>query len=93
MTGDEAVFRYTKDIDGVALDPNSIEVTADEFTQALEKVDGTVLAAIRQAIANVRSFHREQMPKSWLTYREHGSMLGQSCIPLEVLDRHSGSWF
>lgn len=83
MTGDEAVFRYTKDIDGVSLDPGTIEVTADEFTQALEKVDSTVLAAIRQAIANVKSFHREQMPKSWLTYREHGSMLGQSCIPLE----------
>ncbi len=81
--GDEAVFRYTKDIDGVALDPDTIEVTADEFVQALQKVDGKVLAAIRQAIANVKSFHTEQMPKSWLTYREHGAMLGQSCIPLE----------
>lgn len=81
--GDEAVFRYTKDIDGVVLSPATIEVTADEFTQAAQKVDSTVLAGIRQAITNVKSFHMEQIPKSWLTYREHGSMLGQSCIPLE----------
>lgn len=82
-TGDEAVFRYTKEIDGVVLNSATLEVTEEEFVQAAMKVDTTVLAGIRQAIANVQSFHREQLPKSWLTYREHGSMLGQSCIPLE----------
>lgn len=82
-TGDEAVFRYTSSIDGVVLTPDTIEVTEEEFTQAAAQVDDKILAAIRQAIANVRSFHVEQLPKSWLTYREHGSMLGQSCIPLE----------
>lgn len=83
LTGDEAVFRYTKDIDGVTLNPETIEVTAEEFSKAVEAVDSKVLAAIRQAVANVKSYHQEQLPKSWLTYREHGSMLGQSCIPLE----------
>ena len=83
MKGDEAVFHYTKEIDGVSLSPDTIEVTADEFAKAETQVDGEILAGIRQAIANVTSFHKEQLPKSWLTYREHGSMLGQSCIPLE----------
>lgn len=83
MKGDEAVFRYTKDIDGVLLTGDTMEVTEDEFVQAAKEVDPKVLAGIRQAIANVTSFHREQLPKSWLTYREYGSMLGQSCIPLE----------
>ena len=81
--GDEAVFHYTSAFDGVNFTAETLEVTEDEFDQALGQVDDKVLAAIRQAIANVRSFHREQLPKSWLTYREHGSMLGQSCIPLE----------
>ena len=81
--GDEAVFRYTKDIDGVILTADTIEVSHEEFAAAEKLVDPQVLVAIRQAIANVKSFHVEQLPKSWLTYREHGSMLGQSCIPLE----------
>jgi histidinol dehydrogenase len=83
LEGDEAVLHYTQAIDGVTLTAESLEVTAAEFDKALEQVDGQVLAAIRQAIANVKSFHSEQLPKTWLTYREHGSMLGQSCIPLE----------
>lgn len=81
--GDEAVFRYTSAIDGVSLAADTIEVTAEEFATARGQVDEQVLGAIRQAIANVKSFHIEQLPKTWLTYREHGSMLGQSCIPLE----------
>jgi len=81
--GDEAVFRYTNAFDGVSLSADTIEVSDEEFAAAAEQVDEQVLGAIRQAIANVKSFHVEQLPKSWLTYREYGSMLGQSCIPLE----------
>jgi len=81
--GDEAVFRYTEAFDGIALSADTLEVTEEEFATALAQVDEKVLVAIRKAIANVTSFHKEQLPKSWLTYREHGSMLGQSCIPLE----------
>lgn len=81
--GDEAVFRYTNAFDGVSLTAETIEVSEEEFAVARTQVDEQVLAAIRQAIANVKSFHVEQLPKTWLTYREHGSMLGQSCIPLE----------
>lgn len=83
LLGDEAVLQYTQNIDGVSLTNETLEVTASEFEEALEKVDGQILAALRQAIANVTSFHREQLPKTWLTYREHGAMLGQSCMPLE----------
>lgn len=83
LHGDEAVLQYTQAIDGVILTAESLEVTAAEFDKALEQVDEQVLAAIRRAIANVKSFHAEQLPKTWLTYREHGSVLGQSCIPLE----------
>jgi len=83
LQGDKAVLQYTQDIDGVNLTSESLEVTAAEFDEAFEQVDRGVLAAIRQAIANVKSFHVEQLPKTWLTYREHGSILGQSCIPLE----------
>lgn len=81
--GDKAVFYYTKLIDGAELTAATIEVSEAEFTEAYKKVDPDVLVSIKKAAANVRSFHQEQVPKSWLTYREHGSMLGQSCIPLE----------
>jgi histidinol dehydrogenase len=81
--GDEAALYYTELIDGAKFSAQTLAVSPAEFEAAARQVDPDVLVSIRKAIANVRSFHSEQLPKSWLTYREHGSILGQSCIPLE----------
>ena len=50
-----------------------IEVTADP----------AVVASLRKAAENVRRYHQEQKPNSWMTYRDQGSILGQSIIPLD----------
>lgn len=81
--GDEAVLQYTQMIDGANVTAATMEVQAAEIDAAYTLVDSETLAAIRQAAANVRRFHAEQLPKSWFTEREHGSLLGQKCIPLE----------
>lgn len=81
--GDKAVLNYTRKIDRVELTPQSQEVSAAEIEQAIGQIDKDVYQAIKQAVANVREFHTEQKPKSWLTYREQGTILGQSAIPLD----------
>ncbi len=81
--GDEAVLAYTAKIDGAKLTAATLEVTVAEIDAAYEQVDKETLAAIRQAAENVRRFHTEQLPKSWFTEREYGTILGQKCIPLE----------
>lgn len=79
--GDRAVMDYTAKIDGVALE--ALRVSGEEFNQAYDQVSEAYLAALRLALGNVRQFHEEQKPKSWLTYREKGVVLGQNCTPLE----------
>lgn len=81
--GDAAVIQYTKEIDGANVTAATLEVRAEEIDAAYKQVDDETLAAIRQAAANVRRFHTEQLPRSWFTERDHGSLLGQKCIPLE----------
>lgn len=81
--GDEAVIQYTRAIDGADITAATLEVRDEEIDAAYTLVDSETLAAIRQAAANVRRFHEEQLPRSWFTEREHGSLLGQKCIPLE----------
>lgn len=81
--GDEAVIQYTREIDGADITAATLEVRDEEIAAAYTLVDSETLAAIRQAAANVRRFHEEQLPRSWFTEREHGSLLGQKCIPLE----------
>jgi len=81
--GDAAVMKYTKLIDGVDFSPTEFLVTAEEYAAAEQEADPAVVESLKKAAANVRSYHMEQKPKSWMTYREHGSILGQALIPLD----------
>lgn len=81
--GDEALFHYTKLIDRVELNADNIRVTEAEFAEAEAACKPEVKAALERAIANVRRFHEEQMPKTWLTNRPHGAMLGQKVTPVD----------
>ena len=83
VKGDEALFYYTKLIDRVGLNEGNIKVTEAEFAEAESIVKPDVKAALTRAIANVMKFHEEQMPKTWLTNRSAGSMLGQKVTPVD----------
>ena len=81
--GDKKLLYYTSLLDKADLATFSLRVTEEEFAAAQEAVKPSTMAAIRRAIANVKKFHEEQMPKSWLTNREFGSMLGQKVTPVD----------
>lgn len=83
MTGDEKLLYYTSLLDKADLATFSLKVTEEEFASAQAVVKPSTMAAIKRAIANVKKFHEEQMPKSWLTSREFGSMLGQKVTPVD----------
>ena len=74
--GDKAVIDYTKKIDGVKLDNFTVEVGEID-------IEPEILSSIKVAAENIRRFHTEQLPKSWITYRGENSLLGQAIIPLE----------
>ncbi len=80
--GDAAVVDYTRRIDGAELSPATMQVREEELAAAEKKIDGEILASLQKAADNIRRYHIEQKPNSWLTYRAHGSLLGQVCIPL-----------
>ena len=81
--GDKAVLRYTKLIDKVDCDIKDLLVTEEDFVAAEAQADPQVVESLKKAAENVRRYHEEQKPNSWMTYREHGSLLGQSLIPLD----------
>ena len=81
--GDAAVIRYTSLIDRVDYKPEDFLVTEAEYEAAEKAADPAVVESLRKAAENVRRYHQEQKPNSWMTYREKGSILGQSIIPLD----------
>lgn len=81
--GDERLLYYTNLLDKADLTAAKIRVSGAEFAEAVQLVKPEVIEAIKRAIANVRRFHEEQMPKSWLTNRPYGAMLGQKVGPVD----------
>ena len=81
--GDAAVIKYTKLIDRTEFTPDEFVVSDAEYEAAYKEADPEVVASLRKAAENVRRYHQEQKPNSWITYRDKGSILGQSVIPLD----------
>lgn len=81
--GDAAVIKYTKLIDRTEFTPEEFIVTEAEYQAAYEVADPEIVESLKKAAANVRQYHQEQKPNSWMTYRGQGSILGQSVIPLD----------
>lgn len=81
--GDKALFAYTKKFDQVSL--SSLLVTDEEFTEAYRELDKELVDIIREAAANIRSFHEKQKRESWFSYDDDGTMLGQKMTPLDAV--------
>ena len=81
--GDAAVIKYTKLIDRTEFSPEDFLVSEEEYAAAEKEVDSEIVESLRRAAENIRKYHQEQKPNSWITYREKGSILGQSVIPLD----------
>lgn len=81
--GDAAVVKYTKLIDRTEFTPEEFLVTEAEYQAAYEAADPEIVESLKKAAENVRQYHQEQKPNSWMTYRGQGSILGQSVIPLD----------
>ncbi|MDT0162222.1 MULTISPECIES: histidinol dehydrogenase [Bacillus] len=79
--GDEAVRSYTEKFDGIQL--SSFAATSAEVEEAYSTIDPSILEVIKEAAANIRSFHEKQLRPSWMTTDENGTMLGQKVTPLD----------
>ena len=78
--GDEAVRRYTREIDGA--EPDSLEVPRQAWDEALGALDADLVAALETAAEQIAAFHRKQLRTSWVDYTPEGA-LGQIVRPLE----------
>ena len=73
--GDAAVLASTERFDGAKL--TSLKVSPAEFAAAEKFVEPEMKAILQQAADNIASYHRRQMPQSWVEYGADGIVLGQ----------------
>ena len=79
--GDEAVLDFSDRFDGVR--PRALQVPNSIVAGARSSADGTLLAVIEEAAANILRYHQHQRQNSWFVESEGGVILGQRVLPLE----------
>ncbi|MCL2336378.1 MAG: histidinol dehydrogenase [Firmicutes bacterium] len=80
--GDQDLCAITARLDGVALEPANLPVSAEEIKQAYGLVSEEFLTALRRAAENILRYHRRQLKNSWLDPQPNGAVLGQLITPL-----------
>lgn len=64
LNGDKALFKYTKEFDGVDIDQSNIEVTETEIAEAYKQVDDKTLSSLRLAIKNITRYQEDLIKKA-----------------------------
>src|SRR3954470_18349159 len=79
--GDQALIAYTEKFDRVQL--SSLTVTEAEIEEAYKQVSEEMVSIIKEAAANIRTFHEKQRRNTWITTEQNGTILGQKVTPLD----------
>ncbi len=79
--GDAAVRSLTEKYDKATLE--NFRVTKEELVAAYAQIDDEVLAALREAMGNIRRFHERQKRESWFSTEADGTLLGQKITSLD----------
>ena len=79
--GDAAVRGYTRKFDGVGI--SSLAVAPSEAEEAYKRADASFIEILREAAANIRTYHEKQLQSSWFYRTPEGSTLGQRITPIE----------
>lgn len=85
VRGDAAVVECTQRYDNVVLSAQTMRVSRERIEELAEKVDAELIAAMREAISNIRYYHERQMAKDWEVEMANGVRLGQRIRPLQIV--------
>jgi histidinol dehydrogenase len=81
--GDKALLHYTAEFDRQTLTVDRLRVSGAELDAAYQQVSKELLKAIELAAHNIEAFHRQRVPKSWVTFGEDDIVLGKRYHPVD----------
>ncbi len=81
VSGDDALFRYTKMYDGFELDKSNIRVTEDEIANAYQIVPDVLIGILKKSAANISDFHEMQKREGY-RLGSGGALTGSVMLPM-----------
>ncbi len=80
--GDEALFEFTRQFDGVDLASTGVEIPRAELAAAAGSLPAEERELLAEAAASIRAFHEHQREDTWTVSPREGVVLGQKVTPL-----------
>ena len=83
VSGDQAVLQLTNKFDKVGAERMAdLEISRDQMTEALDRIDPLVVEALQESIGRVRAYHEKQLEagggnEEWSFVDGEGNRLGQ----------------
>jgi histidinol dehydrogenase len=84
-SGDAALFRWVKKLDGVDLRREHLWIEEKEIRATRKQVSREFLRAVEHAGKNIRSVAVKQLPKDWSMEVEPGVRIGQMVRPIDSI--------
>ena len=81
MQGDEALYSLTRQFDNVDL--NSLTVTSEEYSDAMNRVSPQSIQAFERVITNLSSFHQQQRISNYKVETSPGILCERVVVPLQ----------
>ena len=78
--GDAGLNKYTEKFDKVKI--TKLQVSDAEIKEAYDNLDSDLLEALKRAAANIKKFHKEQIPTEWEIEVTNGVKAGQIVRPI-----------
>ena len=80
--GDAAVAEYAAKFDGANLRPRDFRVNPAEWVEAAKRLPAPERRAMRAALANIRRFNRQGLPRDWTGRNAQGAEVGEIHHPI-----------
>ncbi len=81
QNGDEAVKRYNLKFDHA--DTPELEVSKEEVEAAYQRISPEMQQVLKEACAQIRTYHEKQIKQDFLIHDQKGIVLGQIVTPIE----------
>jgi histidinol dehydrogenase len=81
--GDEALIKYIKMFDGWnPIKKEELVVSKEEIEISYENLSSVLKDYLNIAFERILSYHKKQIPSSWLDFEKNGIVLGQKVTPV-----------
>ena len=81
--GDQSLKTYTQKLDNVKLE--NFQLNEQEIKKSISQVDPLLIKALEKAAANIKKFHKTQLPQEWICNVDEGITAGQIIRPLKTV--------